>query len=308
MDTQVMKYFLDIVKYESFSEAAFHNNISQSSISKHIINLEKETGCVLFDRSKRHIRLTMPGMIFFDHVQKLLGDYEEMLSEMKSNTDAILQTINISLHRRSFYYNIPAAILEFKTMYPTLSIDFETISSRAVIENLYDQRCSFGVLYDSGLDRNRIEIDTILRDEVVLVLSNTHKLANRSSVSIHELAGIPLIFYPKQSQMSYITDYYFNYYNVTPNVFENARFPEPALSLLNAYSLGMVNLRTATTYFNLSNVKVIPFEENLSYELVLARPKGPRMTHFERLFKEYLLEYFRSKAEEPDVTLPPSEP
>lgn len=293
MDTQVMKYFLDIVKYESFSEAAFHNNISQSSISKHIINLEKETDCVLFDRSKRHIRLTIPGMIFFDHIQKIMKDYDEMLSEMRSNTDTVMQTINISLHRRSFYYNIPAAILEFKKNYPTLTVDFQTISSRAVIENLYDKKCNFGVLYNSNLDKNKLEIDTILRDEVVLVLSSKHKLANRSSISIHELANIPLVTYPKQSQMSYIADYYLNSYNITPSVFQDAHFPEPALSLLNAYSLGMINLKSATTYFNLNNVKVIPFKEDLFYELVLARPKGSKMTHFEHLFKKYLLEYFK---------------
>ncbi len=295
MDTQILKYFLDIVKYENFSEAAFHNHISQSSISKHIINLEKETGCILFDRSKRRIRLTVSGMIFLGHAQKILDDYHEMLSDMKSDTNSRLQTINLSIHRRSFYYNIPAVILDFKTKYSSLDISFQNLSSREVIENLYDQKCNFGILYNSNLDKSRLEYHTIVRDKAVLVVNSHHKLANRSSVSIHELNDIPLIFYPEQSQMAHITSYYFTQYHVTPNIFEHARFPEPALSLLNAYTLGMINLNSAITYFNLKNVKVIPFQEDLSYDLVLARPKGLKMTHFERLFKEYLLDCLHSR-------------
>ncbi len=293
MDTQVVKYFLDIVKYKSFSEAAFHNNISQSSISKHIINLEKEIGCILFDRSKRTIRLTLSGLIFYDHAQKLMNDYNDMLADMKSNTDASQQTINICMHRRSYYYNTPAAILGFQMKHPSLHINSQTTSSRCIVENLYSQSCNFGVLYNYKLDKSKVEIDPLFSDKAVLVLYETHPLASRTSVSIRELSNVPLIFYPEQSQMAGITHGFFDCYETEPNIFEHATFPEPTISLMSAYNLAHINLKSAMRYFNSNNFKIIPFEENLTCQLVLARPKGLKMTHFERQFKEFLLDSFR---------------
>jgi LysR family transcriptional regulator, transcription activator of glutamate synthase operon len=61
MELKQVEYFLTIVDTGSFSTAADELYISQSSLSKQIMSLEKELGFQLFDRSKRKIVLTPAG-------------------------------------------------------------------------------------------------------------------------------------------------------------------------------------------------------------------------------------------------------
>ena len=61
MTESQLLYFTTIVELGSFSEAALSLDISQSSISKQIMQLEGELGLRLFDRSFRKARLTAAG-------------------------------------------------------------------------------------------------------------------------------------------------------------------------------------------------------------------------------------------------------
>ncbi len=72
MEIRQVQYFLAIVRVGSFSEAAEDLYVSQSWLSKQMISLEKELGCVLFDRSKRQIVITEAGQVFYDHAQKMV--------------------------------------------------------------------------------------------------------------------------------------------------------------------------------------------------------------------------------------------
>ena len=51
MNSLEIQYFLTIVKYGSFTEAAQTLSVSQPAISKQIRQLEAELGCSLFARS-----------------------------------------------------------------------------------------------------------------------------------------------------------------------------------------------------------------------------------------------------------------
>ena len=61
MNSLEIQYFLTIVKYGSFTEAAQALSVSQPAISKQIRQLEAELGCSLFTRSGRTLSLTEAG-------------------------------------------------------------------------------------------------------------------------------------------------------------------------------------------------------------------------------------------------------
>ena len=71
MELKQVTYFLTVAELGSFSSAADHLYISQSSLSKQIMALEKELGIELFDRSKRNIVVTEAGATFRKHAQRI---------------------------------------------------------------------------------------------------------------------------------------------------------------------------------------------------------------------------------------------
>src|SRR5512139_1451809 len=91
MEIRQIQYFLSVVETGSFTAAADEHYISQSSLSKIIIALEKEIEVPLFDRSKRRVFLTEAGEAFLGHARKLDATYKAMLVEIdgyKSITDS----------------------------------------------------------------------------------------------------------------------------------------------------------------------------------------------------------------------------
>ena len=61
MQTQQLRYFLEVAKTKNITTAARNLYISQPSLSQQIINLEKELEIPLLIRNLKPVPLRMPG-------------------------------------------------------------------------------------------------------------------------------------------------------------------------------------------------------------------------------------------------------
>ena len=61
MTFEQLTYFIAVVENDTYFDAAYQVNISQSSLSKQIMKLENELDMALFDRSSRSATLTEAG-------------------------------------------------------------------------------------------------------------------------------------------------------------------------------------------------------------------------------------------------------
>ena len=64
MELYQLKYFLYAAKYENISKAAQALRVSQPSISRAVVALEKELQVELFERQGKRILLTRAGLTF----------------------------------------------------------------------------------------------------------------------------------------------------------------------------------------------------------------------------------------------------
>ena len=72
IDLRRLHVFHAVATHRSFSAAASALNYTQSSVSQHVTNLERELGVTLLDRSSRPVRLTPSGEIVLTHADALL--------------------------------------------------------------------------------------------------------------------------------------------------------------------------------------------------------------------------------------------
>jgi DNA-binding transcriptional LysR family regulator len=82
-------YFMAVARNGSFVKASERLYVSQPAISRQIASLEGELGVVLFDRTKRTIRLTAAGELFY----KFFQDYRNGLSTAKYHAKIINEKI-----------------------------------------------------------------------------------------------------------------------------------------------------------------------------------------------------------------------
>ncbi|AEJ23069.1 LysR family transcriptional regulator [Weissella koreensis] len=72
MEIQTLKNFISVINEGNISAAAKINNISQSTLSRQMTELEREINIKLFDRGSRKISLTEAGTIYYQRIRELL--------------------------------------------------------------------------------------------------------------------------------------------------------------------------------------------------------------------------------------------
>jgi len=82
MNLRFVEAFYWVVSLKSVSRAAEKLHITQSAMSSRIAALEEELGVLLLDRRDKQFRLTVAGMRFHSHAQRLLALQREIKGEM----------------------------------------------------------------------------------------------------------------------------------------------------------------------------------------------------------------------------------
>ena len=85
MDLGHVRTFLEIARLGSFRLAAAHLNVSQSTVSARIAELERSLGVSLFDRSRRRVALSEEGRRFLEPAEGIVGAVEHAEVAMSSS-------------------------------------------------------------------------------------------------------------------------------------------------------------------------------------------------------------------------------
>ncbi|MEO8805678.1 MAG: LysR family transcriptional regulator [Burkholderiaceae bacterium] len=88
MNLRFVEAYYWVVSLKSVSRAAEKLFITQSAMSSRIAALEEELGVLLLDRRDKQFRLTVAGMRFFSHAQRLLALHREIKGEMGAGAGA----------------------------------------------------------------------------------------------------------------------------------------------------------------------------------------------------------------------------
>lgn len=84
IETRLISYFLAVAREQSITKAANVLHITQPTLSKQMMELEKELGCRLFIRGKKQITLTEEGHYFRRRAQEVI--------ELLTTTEATLHS------------------------------------------------------------------------------------------------------------------------------------------------------------------------------------------------------------------------
>ena len=78
-----LRYFMTVAKYENFSKAAEELYISQPSISKAVLSLEKELGVSLFLRKGKRVQLNDTGLALKRKLEPVMSILDNLSKELR---------------------------------------------------------------------------------------------------------------------------------------------------------------------------------------------------------------------------------
>jgi DNA-binding transcriptional LysR family regulator len=186
MELYSLHVFLTVATERSFSRAAEKLLRTQPAVSLALQRLELELGEKLIDRSGKELILTDAGRTVLDFAHRfenLRLELDSSLAELRDNSAGRLI---IGANESTILYLL-RHIEEYREKYPKVKVQVRRSLSSKIPNELLDGNLELGVIsYDP--DDERLQSTVIYTDALALVVSPRHRLANRKTIPITELA------------------------------------------------------------------------------------------------------------------------
>lgn len=187
-----LKVFITVADKKNFSKAAKALNLTQPAISFQIQTLEQYYQTMLFDRVNRHVKLTEAGELLLEYALSMNDLQSQLERKMQQLTGHVKGTLMIGASRTVGEYIMPYIICAFKNEYTDVDITLEIYNTKHVEELVLSNHLDVG-LVESQVKHDELMFQSILEDELVIVVPTTHPWAEREEVTLEELAGEPFI-------------------------------------------------------------------------------------------------------------------
>ena len=125
-----MRLFVEVARTKSFRRAAEALDMPNSTLSRHISELEKTIGLQLLHRSTRKVELTAAGEVYFKRCQSIVEEARIAHESLRRCSGAAQRHAACVDAGRSRYGYFAPILSEFAKAYPLISFEFDLTPRR----------------------------------------------------------------------------------------------------------------------------------------------------------------------------------
>jgi DNA-binding transcriptional LysR family regulator len=198
LDYRQMLAFVNVVEGKSFTHAAKALFMTQPAISWQIKSLEQELELQLLERKERNVVVTEAGRLFYIHAKRIVRQYEDAINEMEQFKGLEKGHLIIGASTIPGEYVLPTIIGEFKNKFPGATIAMQIADTGTIVEMLLANEIHLGIT-GAKIKEPKLAWHSFLQDELVLIISPKHPLAEKEVVSFEDLKEQDFIAREKSS-------------------------------------------------------------------------------------------------------------
>ncbi len=197
MKLQQLKYIVEVVNHNlNVSSTAESLYTSQPGISKQVRLLEDELGIQIFERSGKHLTTVTPaGKEIVRISRDILSRVESIKSVAGEYTHPEMGKLNISTTHTQARYALPSVIKGFTQRYPKVSLHMHQGTPTQIADSVSKGTADFAIATEAlHLYEDMIMLPCYHWNRSIVVTKD-HPLANKSNISINDLAQYSLVTY-----------------------------------------------------------------------------------------------------------------
>lgn len=206
METRVLKYFLTVAELNNITQAAERLHITQPTLSRQIMELEKELGVQLFDREKRQMHLNKAGALFQQRAMTMLTILDQTENELLNVNDQLSGTVSIGMVESSVANFIMKAVSEFQEKYPDVRFNIFDGDGDTLRERLDQGLCDMIALIQPIEAAKYNYFSLPVKEKWGLIMRKDDPLAKRHSIMAHDLYQLPMVVGRRNIVRDDITD------------------------------------------------------------------------------------------------------
>ncbi len=189
MNIEYFREFTVLADCSNYLEAADRLFIGQSTLSKHIMSMEKELGVPLFERTSRKVALSKYGKLLLPYANTIVQTQYSYTSTLQNELESERGRVTVGTIAATAKYGITGLIANFKRQYPSSSIQMFEGDPDDLASQLRERKCDviFAHLPERNLDSMPFKKIHYLDDSLVCILPRSHPLADQKALPLEQL-------------------------------------------------------------------------------------------------------------------------
>jgi DNA-binding transcriptional LysR family regulator len=200
VEIKVLKTFVAVATYRSFSGAARALHTVQPAVSRQISELENELGVKLFWRNTREVKLTSAGEALLIESNRLIALQQSAIEKVRRVAKGETGLLRIGYISSACSNFLPDLVRQYSVAHPNVQVSLFDLTvqgqQQAFENNDIDIALTRPILDD--VEPIGLKTELIYNDELVLVLPQDHHLANVPSIALNVMRDSPFIVFKRE--------------------------------------------------------------------------------------------------------------
>ena len=193
MELRVLEYFLTLAQEGSISAAAEVLHVSQPTLSRQLMELERELNTTLFERGRRGITLTEDGMLLRRRASEIVNLARITENEILLNRGVVEGEVRIGCAEARAMDLLACIMREFQAEHPAVTFVISSDLAENTVEKIEHGLEDFGLLMRLNDAWGLHAVELPGAERAAVVMPEDSPLAALSEVSFDDLAGEPLL-------------------------------------------------------------------------------------------------------------------
>ncbi len=189
-----IRYFLAAAEKGQVSLAAASLNVSQSTVTGALQQLELDLGVSLFRRLPSGVALTAEGSRFLTHARNVMAAVTAAQRAPLTEDRALRGVVRVAVTYTVAGYFLPPHYARFARVYPDIRVELTELPRPALEEALKNDAFDLAVMLVSNLqDQAALASEILFRSRRRLWLPVEHPLLSAESVGFADVARVPYV-------------------------------------------------------------------------------------------------------------------
>lgn len=182
MNLNLFKTYVRVVETQNLSRTAEEFDLSQPAVTKQIQALEDMYGVLLLERSGRKLKTTEAGETLYEYAREIIKVMDRTAKAMEEVSYSRKGSLYLGASTIPGQYILPYIIKKFKDKMPNISISMDIADTEKIVNRVADREIDVGIV-GGWINSRKIEGYSWLEDELVLIVPENHRLAQRENSS-----------------------------------------------------------------------------------------------------------------------------
>ncbi|OFA04869.1 LysR family transcriptional regulator [Duganella sp. HH101] len=192
MDLRSLRYFVETVRLNSFTQAAESLHVTQSTISKMVRQLEQEVGTQLLLREGRTLTLTDTGSVVYQRGEQMLAAMQQLTVEVRDTQEARRGQLTIGIPPMINLLFTPV-LKAFRQRHPDIALTLREDAGQALERQVATGELEIGMTVLPADPQLALQTAPIASYPIWALAARGTFQKHRTTLKLKALAGMPLV-------------------------------------------------------------------------------------------------------------------